>query len=148
MPKGVGGGKIEIGTLRSDGNYISNDWTKDTNGEGYLKRIKTKRPDIQQRVADIRPRVEAVNWKFEVKYGWDKPASGLLKQSEVPATFYSALGVEEGKITQQAYDENPNSVTAWFGRDLELDHHKYGNCGTISEMVRVTYIFEKVENYG
>ena len=100
MPKGVGGGKIEIGTLRSDGNYISNDWTKDTNGEGYLKRIKTKRPDIQQRVADFRPRVEAVNRKFEVKYGWDKPASGLLKQSEVPATFYSALGVEEGKITQ------------------------------------------------
>ena len=99
LPKLFGGGTIEIRTFRSDGNYISNDWTKDTNGEGYLKRIQTKRPDIQQRVADLRSRVEAVNRKFEAKYGWDKPASGLLKQSEVPATLYSALSVEVGKLT-------------------------------------------------
>jgi hypothetical protein len=102
LPKLFGGGTIETRTFRSDGNYISNDWTKDTNGEGYLKRIQTKRPDIQQRVADLRSRVEAVNRKFEAKYGWDKPASGLFKQSEVPAALYSALGVEVAKLTTKS----------------------------------------------
>ena len=97
LPKLFGGGTIEIETFRSDGNYISNDWTKDTNGEGYLKRIKSKQPDIQQRVADLRSRVEAVNRKFEAKYGWDKPASGLLKQSEVPAER-GGVGGYQGRI--------------------------------------------------
>lgn len=56
--------------FRADSAYISNDWKENRNGEGYLELLQRGRPDIQERAAGIRARVEAVNKRFSKRYGW------------------------------------------------------------------------------
>jgi len=75
LPSGFGGGRIEVISFRSEGEYISNDWTKDKNGEGYIQKIEAGRPDVLGRVNDLRAVVEQVNADFAQRFGWGSVAS-------------------------------------------------------------------------
>jgi hypothetical protein len=72
LPDTFGGGIVDSVTFRSDGNLVSNDWSKDKNGEEYLASIERERPDLLQQVRDLRTAVQTVNDQFVAKYGWDK----------------------------------------------------------------------------
>jgi hypothetical protein len=74
LPDTFGGGTVTTRSFRSDGDYIGNDWQRSPNGEDYRSRIQSQRPDLLQRVADLRSRVEAVNRDFDAKYGWGPTA--------------------------------------------------------------------------
>lgn len=58
----------------SDNGLIENDWTENTNGEGYLENRLSGRPDLQGRVKDLvtqlQPRVRQVEDEFSERYGW------------------------------------------------------------------------------
>ena len=71
LPDEWGGGGLRHEAFRSDGNYISNDWSENQNGEEYQGRIATGRSDLLERATDLRARVEAVNRDFAERYGWD-----------------------------------------------------------------------------
>lgn len=71
LDEGFGGGILDLGSYRSDGEYIGNDWTESPNGEGFENAIVAAgRPDLLERAADLRARVEAVNRDFAQRYGW------------------------------------------------------------------------------
>ena len=72
LPDTFGGGIVGSASFRSEGNNVSNDWSKDKNGEEYLDRIAAERPDLLQQVRDLRAAVQTVNDQFVAKYGWDK----------------------------------------------------------------------------
>ncbi|MEI6405693.1 MAG: hypothetical protein WCO64_07975 [Actinomycetes bacterium] len=72
LPDTFGGGIVDSVTFRSDGNLVSNDWSKDKNGEEYLASIERERPDLLQQVRNLRTAVQTVNDQFVAKYGWDK----------------------------------------------------------------------------
>jgi hypothetical protein len=54
--------------------YIDNDWSVDTNGEGYIRDIEGRSPDLSGRVSDLvrqlQPRIQAVDQEYAGKYGW------------------------------------------------------------------------------
>ena len=58
--------KVDLNYFASDGNYISNDWNKNLNGEDYIKTIGQAGSDIQKRVLDLLPSL------IEKKYQLDK----------------------------------------------------------------------------
>jgi hypothetical protein len=93
LPGNFGGGFVEHTGFRSDGDYISNNWKENPNGEEYLSRLRAGRPDIQERAASLRARVEAVNDDFIKRYGWGgvkrslprSDAAGSGRDRSVPA---------------------------------------------------------------
>ena len=54
--------------------YIGNDWSVDTNGEGYIRDIEGRSSDLSGRVRDLvgqlQPRIQAVDQEYAGKYGW------------------------------------------------------------------------------
>lgn len=59
------------------GNYIPNDWRTQPSGEGYLEAGSKGRSDLRRKILDIiaevEPRVRAVNEEYAAKYGWTDP---------------------------------------------------------------------------
>ena len=55
-------------------NYLENNWKENTDGQGYIPKSWTGRPDLQRRVQDaytkLRPFIEAVEEDFAQRYGW------------------------------------------------------------------------------
>ena len=82
LPDTFGGGIVGSASFRSEGNNVSNDWSKDKNGEGYLDRITAERPDLLQQVRDLRLAVQTVNDQFVAKYGWDKAGVSFARSDE------------------------------------------------------------------
>ena len=82
LPDTFGGGIVGSASFRSEGNNVSNDWSKDKNGEGYLDRITAERPDILGQVRDLRLAVQTVNDQFVAKYGWDKAGISFARSDE------------------------------------------------------------------
>jgi hypothetical protein len=82
LPDTFGGGIVGSASFRSEGNNVSNDWSKDKNGEGYLDRITAERPDILGQVRDLRLAVQTVNDQFVAKYGWDKAGVSFARSDE------------------------------------------------------------------
>jgi hypothetical protein len=82
LPDTFGGGIVGSASFRSEGNNVSNDWSKDKNGEGYLDRITAERPDILGQVRNLRLAVQAVNDQFVAKYGWDKAGVSFARSDE------------------------------------------------------------------
>lgn len=111
---------VRLRKFSTDGNYISNDWTKNTNGEDYRRILQSRRPDLLGRAdALFSNKREAIIDKFSRKYGWTdnravKPGvnpfgskyplgatqAGLKK----PQQLSSAAGMAAGLETYQ--DEN------------------------------------------
>lgn len=79
LPDTFGGGIVDSVTFRSEGNLVSNDWSKDKNGEEYLASIERERPDILGQVRDLRAAIQTVNDQFAAKYGWDKPGVSFAR---------------------------------------------------------------------
>lgn len=54
--------------------YVGNDWSVDTNGEGYIRDIEGRSSDLSGRVRDLvgqlQPRIQAVDQEYAGKYGW------------------------------------------------------------------------------
>jgi hypothetical protein len=67
--------KAELTPAFADGNYISNDWREQPNGQGYLEALAgTGRPDLQRRsselLATLGPRLSQVEEQFAQTHGW------------------------------------------------------------------------------
>ena len=73
LPDEFGGGALVHTSYRSDGDYISNNWKENPNGEEYIHRIEEGRPDLLSGASRLRSRVETVNRRFDKKYGWGNP---------------------------------------------------------------------------
>ena len=105
----------DVTSYKSDGEYIFNDWQENPNGEGYLERIRAGRPDLQQRAADVRARVEALNRDFEKKYRWGRPDAGSRGRNR---------GVREGvRESAQRQDERVSYGTARDGATSVTGYH-------------------------
>lgn len=74
LPEGFGGGIVDAGFFRSDGDYISNDWKENPNGEAYVATFAAGSPDLLGRADDLRAMVAQVNQDFSDRYGWGKPS--------------------------------------------------------------------------
>jgi hypothetical protein len=74
----------------SDNGLIENDWTENTNGEGYLENRLSGRPDLQGRVKDLvtqlQPRVRQVEDEFSERYGWTQNRELNRVYDEQPET--------------------------------------------------------------
>lgn len=76
-----GGGINVTKNFKSDGDYVSNDWGKDKNAEGYQKYISQEgRSDLYERLADLRSSIKAIQKEFADKYGWDKPVNERTRE--------------------------------------------------------------------
>ncbi len=137
LPEDFGGGNLEHAFFRSDGNYLGNNWTENPNGEEYLDRVVARRPDLQQRAASLRARVQAVNGFFERRYGWDRPgqpSTGTLFQSDGGGRGDDRGGVQGaiwGSVPRYAGGQAQGAVSApaiHFSGDTrtELDSAKWG----------------------
>jgi len=69
---------FEVTPFRTESSYISNDWKKNGNGEGYLERFSPEElSNIQSTIDDWRSQYNDIAEKFAKEYGWDKqPAQG------------------------------------------------------------------------
>jgi hypothetical protein len=72
---------VDLQRFSSDGNYISNDWTKNFYGEDY-RRILSKGPsDILGRLdREFSQKAESVISEFKAKYGWSDNRPGIRAQ--------------------------------------------------------------------
>ena len=65
---------IKVKQFKAESNLIQNDWSVDKNGEGYLRELDGRRPDIQRRVKDIvtqlYPAVADAETDIAERYGW------------------------------------------------------------------------------
>ena len=65
---------IKVKQFKAESNLIQNDWSVDKNGEGYLRELEGRRPDIQRRVKDIvtqlYPAVADAETDIAERYGW------------------------------------------------------------------------------
>lgn len=70
---------VTLGGFASSEGYLSNDWSKDKNGEGYIQDIGRISPDLQGRVENIvrelKQRINEVDQGFSEKYGWSRDES-------------------------------------------------------------------------
>lgn len=70
---------VTLGGFASSEGYLSNDWSKDKNGEGYIQNIGRISPDLQGRVENIvrelKQRINEVDQGFSEKYGWSRDES-------------------------------------------------------------------------
>jgi hypothetical protein len=116
LPDEWGGGPYELKKFRSDGDYISNDWKENPNGEGFRSWLGgTERPDLWARATSLQARVDAVNGEFGSKYGWDKPAQAESAGSDASAR---ATGAEKPVQGEQESGVVPE---ARFSRQLIED---------------------------
>lgn len=70
LPDDFAGGHVDIGSFRSIGNYVSNNWQENPNGEEYTSIIAAFSPDLPGRLADLQARVTAVNRRYSEDKGW------------------------------------------------------------------------------
>lgn len=70
---------VIAGQFAASEGYLSNDWSKDKNGEGYFESIRGISSDLQGRVDSIirklQPRIDEVDQTFSEKYGWTRDDS-------------------------------------------------------------------------
>lgn len=101
----VGCGFVEHRGFRSDGEYIGNDWKERPNGEEYQERLRTRRPDLLERAASLRARVEAVDRQFDKKYGWGETSHTVsfsrkqLDNGRGQRAAEPAAGAREGAVS-------------------------------------------------
>jgi conjugative element/phage-associated large polyvalent protein len=124
MPDGFAGGAVETMGYRSDGEYISNNWQEDRDGESYRKILETGRPDLLKRADELRARVETVNERFGEKFGWDRAPitqQGASQEAEVSTLEQSgkvrpAFHLPDGRVVAAEAGE---SVHAQIWKRLE-----------------------------
>lgn len=70
---------VVLGQFASSEGYLSNDWSKNKNGESYIESIRGISPDLQGRVENIirelKSRIDEVDQTFSEKYGWTRDES-------------------------------------------------------------------------
>ena len=70
---------VDLGQFASSEGYLSNDWSKNKNGESYIESIRGISPDLQRRVEnivrDLKQRIDEVDQTFSEKYGWTRDES-------------------------------------------------------------------------
>ena len=100
LPDDFGGGDATHIGYRSDGEMIGNNWKENPNGEEYQKRIEAGRPDLFREAADLRARIEAVNRKFDKKYGWGSPTGTTAKFSPKEKESVTGAGSRIGESSK------------------------------------------------
>jgi hypothetical protein len=91
LPDGWGGGITDARRFKSVGNYVSNNWQEQPNGEGYRAALSAVSPDLQERVAGLQARVAAVNQRYSRKYGW-----GPATRADVQASGEPSFSARQG----------------------------------------------------
>jgi len=120
----------------SDGEYISNDWETNPNGEGYSNQITAGRSNILGATRDLRARVEAVNRKFSKRYGWggqEAPKQSVSRRTEPPSIS------RDGGTTLRLDREGRVPLTHW-GREgglTAIDPDQWGTAAAGQERSRV-----------
>ena len=104
LPDDFGGGSVTATTFMSVGNYLSNNWETNPNGETYLERIQAQRPVVLERVRNLRSSVEAINREFDAKYGWG--AGRVFNTAPAPAAPADAAAAEPD-VTGERPDDEP-----------------------------------------
>ena len=104
LPDDFGGGSVTATTFMSVGNYLSNNWETNPNGETYLERIQAQRPVVLERVRNLRSSVEAINREFDAKYGWG--AGRVFSTAPAPAAPAAATAAEPD-VTGERPDDEP-----------------------------------------
>jgi hypothetical protein len=104
LPDDFGGGSVTATTFMSVGNYLSNNWETNPNGETYLERIQAQRPVVLERVRNLRSSVEAINREFDAKYGWG--AGRIFGTAPAPAAPAAATAAEPD-VTGERPDDEP-----------------------------------------
>ena len=73
----------KIGSFRSEGKLLENNWEVHPNGQGYQGRFEGQRSDLYNRlVAKYSEKAEEVRKRYATEYGWDK-AEGSTNSSTV-----------------------------------------------------------------
>jgi len=112
---------VDAAMFGADTGYLGNDWTENLNGESYLEAGELAgRPDLQRKIRDIvaqlAPRVSAVEDEFSNRYNWTRnrnlnstyenaealvPQSLRLQDEELGAVTPAAKGPEAQVVTEQ-----------------------------------------------
>jgi hypothetical protein len=105
--------KAELTPAFADNGYLTNDWGKQGNGQGYLEAIAgTGRPDLQRRSAELLaalgPRVSQIEEHFAQTHGWS-PDRGTRVWETSPQI--------------QQYGVVPNPPRPW--RLIPVDHDPF-----------------------
>ncbi len=120
-----------LDTFKSDGDYISNDWKENSNGEGYRSWISgAGRSDLQGWVeGDLRDRTRRVEQEFAERYGWDRSRPDAASNGSTGASVASESQPRYGEpadrhaisVTGVHYSrEQRNTLSsAYFGTGLK-----------------------------
>lgn len=123
LPNDFGGGLPAVGVYRSDGEYISNDWTENRDGEAYLEILARGGPDLLGRARELRGRVETVNARFAEKYGWNgKTFEQATRRSQsVSGGEAGAAGAgDAGARRREALGRVPEGYSRRVGSDTPV----------------------------
>jgi len=87
----------KIGSFRSEGKLLENNWEVYPNGQGYQGRFEGQRSDLYNRlVAEYSEKAEKIRQKYANEYGWDK-AEGSTSSSTVVEPTATAVDTTKSK---------------------------------------------------
>lgn len=126
LPDDFAGGIVDFNSYRSEGNYIFNDWTTDTQGEGYVRQIEgaaaslgeTERKNIFDGIEKLRTSIKAVNEKFGKKYGWDKPVSGKQTKLSLRKVYFETANEAENAVEEAGIPDTLEFALFYGGSSL------------------------------
>lgn len=106
-------GEVGFSTFQSDGEYISNDWEKNRDGEDYRQRISgSGRPDLQGWVeSELHPRAERINQEFAEKYGWGQAKLSTQRSNAVRNERDGSSNARAGEEVRGYGTAAPGAVT-------------------------------------
>ena len=121
-PDFIGEQAIRTKRFRSDGDYISNDWKENPNGESYTSRFSQEgRSDLYERSASLRAGIEAVNEDFNKRYGWGQTKA--LGSGQSTPDDKSELKKSKQRIagdSKRAYTPEQRAMFQEVGRTVEV----------------------------
>ena len=113
---------VDAAMFGADTGYLGNDWTENLNGEGYLETGELAgRPDLQRKIRDIvaqlAPRVSAVEDEFSNRYNW-------TRNRNLNSTYENAEALAPQSLTPdgpeaQGIGSLPTNAAQALGYDAE-----------------------------
>jgi lysozyme len=90
----------KIGSFRSEGKLLENNWEVYPNGQGYQGRFEGQRSDLYNRlVAEYSEKAEKIRQKYAKEYGWNA-AEGSTNSSKVGVPAAAVVGTSQGEDSE------------------------------------------------
>ena len=130
---------FDVEPFRAKSGWISNDWTENTNGQGYLERFSpTELADLRRDIEGWSAAYDRIADQFGKEYGW----SDARKFSLRPSTEGDGISLGERQPGAMTFD------AVHYGKEKvdQLSGSKYGTGIRGAEAKRLEYAEPRIKN--